>query len=311
VPSQHPLGACRRCGQRAFTLTELLVILALLAMLALTFLPAFAASRTKSQSIRCVSNLKQIAGAFLMYAHDYHDFFPPNPDDGTMLPGYTWCVGEVYGGQPGVAPGAQTFDPDILADPSSCLITSYINTNVTLFRCTADARTGLYQGTNATLQGQLVPAARTISMSQAVGTVDAFFAAYETGHSGPPIFPVNAPWLNGNPSNRHNAPWRTYGKTADVIVPAPANLLVVTEEDPYSINDAAFATIVQEPRWVDYPSSLHNMGCIITFADGHVEFHKWATKDLYLTQPPRLLTVRASDPDWNWVAQRTSAPAPL
>jgi len=294
--------------RKAFTLTELLVILALVALAALMMLPAFAGSRTRSQSVRCLGNLKQMIGAVLMYTHDYHDFFPPNPADATMAPGYNWCEGNVSDGFPGVPEGAQTFDPDILADPRYCLVTSYINTNVTLFRCTADPRTGPYQGTNASLQGQIVPAARTISMNQGVGTIDATYAS-GGGHSGPPILPVNGPWLTGNYDNRHNNPWRTYGKTSDVVVPSPARLFVIAEEGPWSINDASLAVIAGYPSFVDFPSSLHDMSCVITFADGHVELHKWATTDFFLTGPTPRENVVLSDPDWNWVAHHATAGA--
>ena len=54
-----------RFNRRGFTLVELLVVIALVGFLALMFLPAHAASRTKSQSIRCVDNLRQIMGALL------------------------------------------------------------------------------------------------------------------------------------------------------------------------------------------------------------------------------------------------------
>src|SRR5215471_3408022 len=79
--------------RHGFTLTELVVVVVLLGVLAFALFPAHAASRTKTQTVRCLSNLSQIMNALMMYTHDNHDFFPPNPDDGTMLNGYTWCQG--------------------------------------------------------------------------------------------------------------------------------------------------------------------------------------------------------------------------
>src|SRR5208282_3551202 len=76
----------------AFTFIELLAVIAIVALLAVALLPAHAASQTKSQSLRCLDNLRQVMGAMLMYTHDNHDLFPPNPDDGGTIPGYYWCA---------------------------------------------------------------------------------------------------------------------------------------------------------------------------------------------------------------------------
>jgi prepilin-type N-terminal cleavage/methylation domain-containing protein len=65
----------RRCAN-AFTLIELLVVIAIIAILAALLLPALANSKTKAQRIQCISNLKQQAAAFQMYAHDYKDVYP-------------------------------------------------------------------------------------------------------------------------------------------------------------------------------------------------------------------------------------------
>jgi prepilin-type N-terminal cleavage/methylation domain-containing protein len=307
TPGLDAHGSMAGSEGEAFTLIELLAVMAIVALLAVTLLPARAASQTKSQSIRCMDNLRQVMGAMMMYTHDNHDLFPPNPDDGGTTPaGYRWCAGQVYGGMPGIAPGAYTFNPDILADPRQCLLTTYLNTNVRVFRCTADPRMGLYQGTNATQIGTQVPAARTISMSCAVGTIDATFISSRV-HSGVPNLPVPGVWLTGVSSsgNSHNNIWRTYGKTSDMIVPAPSSLLVVTEEDPFSINDGVFATSVATPQWVDWPSTLHNMGCVVSFGDGHAELHRWVDPSTRLTTPAYTATLPPST-DWNWLSQRVS-----
>lgn len=295
--------------QAAFTLLDLLAVLAVCGLLALMLVPAWASSQTRSQSVRCLDNLRQVMGAMLMYTHDNHDLFPPNPDDGTTLQGYAWCAGQAFGPPPyDTTTGAGTFNPDTIGNPKLCLILPYIQSNSNLLRCTADPRMGLYSGPNPALAGKIVPATRTISMSSAVGTVDASYLS-GMGHSGVPNQPVSGAWLagvSGAHVNSHNNPWRTYGKTSDMVVPAPANLLVVTEEDPFSINDGCFATSVGSPAWVDWPSALHNVGCVVSFADGHTELHKWLSRGTRLTGPAYTGYVAASDPDWNWVAQRVS-----
>jgi hypothetical protein len=149
--------------------------------------------------------------AMLTYTSDNSEFFPPNPDDGNTIAGYNWCSG-----QAGIG-GPQEFDPDVIKDPARSLLITFLGGNVSVFRCPADRRQGLYQGTDPALVGQTVPAARTFSMSQAVGTVDPGFTdGTGPGHSGVPRLPVSGPWLDGTYlANQHNHPWATYGKVTE------------------------------------------------------------------------------------------------
>ena len=57
----------------AFTLIELLVVIAIIAILAAILFPVFAQARAKARQISCLSNMKQIGTATLMYAQDYDE----------------------------------------------------------------------------------------------------------------------------------------------------------------------------------------------------------------------------------------------
>jgi prepilin-type N-terminal cleavage/methylation domain-containing protein/prepilin-type processing-associated H-X9-DG protein len=64
-------------GRRGFTLIELLVVIAIIAILAAILFPVFAQARESARQSTCLSNLKQIALAGLMYAQDYDETFVP------------------------------------------------------------------------------------------------------------------------------------------------------------------------------------------------------------------------------------------
>jgi len=55
--------------RKGFTLIELLVVIAIIAILAAILFPVFSRAREQARKATCQSNLKQIANAFLMYAH--------------------------------------------------------------------------------------------------------------------------------------------------------------------------------------------------------------------------------------------------
>jgi len=56
-----------------FTLIELLVVIAIIAILAAILFPVFAKAREKARAITCISNMKELGLAFMMYAQDYDE----------------------------------------------------------------------------------------------------------------------------------------------------------------------------------------------------------------------------------------------
>ena len=72
-------------SKRGFTLIELLVVIAIIAILAAILFPVFAQAREKARQTSCLSNLRQIGTATMMYLQDYDETFP--------LYQYSDCVG--------------------------------------------------------------------------------------------------------------------------------------------------------------------------------------------------------------------------
>ena len=69
----------------AFTLVELLVVIAVVAILGALLLPAFSNARQNARRAQCASNLRQIVLAARIYTDESDDRFPAQPDDGRLV----------------------------------------------------------------------------------------------------------------------------------------------------------------------------------------------------------------------------------
>jgi len=76
-----------RSLRRGFTLIELLVVIAIIAILAAILFPVFAQAREAARKTQCLSNVKQIATAYMMYLQDYDETFPPHVTERTAPSG--------------------------------------------------------------------------------------------------------------------------------------------------------------------------------------------------------------------------------
>jgi len=63
-------------SNRAFTLTELLIVIAIIAILTGILLPAFIQSRESARKVACASNLRQLGQGLMLYVQGYDDRWP-------------------------------------------------------------------------------------------------------------------------------------------------------------------------------------------------------------------------------------------
>jgi prepilin-type N-terminal cleavage/methylation domain-containing protein len=125
----------RRTGPiRGFTLIELLVVIAIIAILAAILFPVFARARENARRTACVSNVRQLGTAWMMYVQDYDESFPPSNSPANSQ----WGASTTFTGKYPCKPcrphqkgnDAVTYDPTIYAMP-------YIK-NMDLFKCPSD-----------------------------------------------------------------------------------------------------------------------------------------------------------------------------
>jgi prepilin-type N-terminal cleavage/methylation domain-containing protein/prepilin-type processing-associated H-X9-DG protein len=88
-------------SQAGFTMTELMVVIAIMAILSAILLPALNKGRSRSQAISCLNNLRQLQIGWQMYADD-HEALPANNyvnnsklgSGFTVTTGSSWCPGD-------------------------------------------------------------------------------------------------------------------------------------------------------------------------------------------------------------------------
>ncbi|MBQ0105205.1 MAG: DUF1559 domain-containing protein [Armatimonadetes bacterium] len=84
--------------KKGFTLIELLVVIAIIAILAAILFPVFAQAREKARQTSCLSNLKNLGTAIMLYVDDNHETYPgsyTDLGDGNKY-GYYFWTGKLF-----------------------------------------------------------------------------------------------------------------------------------------------------------------------------------------------------------------------
>lgn len=79
----------RKRFQAAFTLVELLVVIAVIGILGSLLLPALAKAKGKAHETKCLNNLKQLGLSTLLYSQDHQGLVQI---DAPLEPGITWAT---------------------------------------------------------------------------------------------------------------------------------------------------------------------------------------------------------------------------
>lgn len=92
-PHSGPRSGHQSGATSGFTLIELLVVVAIIAILAGLILPALAGARRRAATAQCSSQMRQFGLAGGLYANDHLDAIPPNQDGQDIPLGETWVEG--------------------------------------------------------------------------------------------------------------------------------------------------------------------------------------------------------------------------
>lgn len=168
----------------------------------------------------------------------------------------------------------------------------YVGNALRLLKCPADVYLSPQQQTKGVTQRP-----RSVAMN---------------GYCGPFDANPRGTWSRGR--NPFDAAYRQYLKVEDV--PEPARLFVAIEEHPNSINEGYFLNVGSSrvSGWGDAPGTYHAGGCVVSFADGHIESKRWTgawVKAASMTRIPSTYSPPLFDQggraDFEWLFERTSS----
>jgi hypothetical protein len=265
-----PNSARHQQRRKGFTRVELCALLSAVCLLGFLALPAVGRSR-ETKGVLCLENVGAIARACLLYAEDHGGVLPRNPDGGSANQPQPgdWATGWVD-----YTTSSANTDPRALMQ----LTFSGYLPNVNTYHCPADLSISAAQRAQGASHR-----VRSYSMNSFVGEPAAtrnFFPGF-----------------------------RAYTRISHFIKPPPADLFVVLDEHPDSINDPVFLADPQAgaARLLDFPASYHEGAAAISFADGHGELKVW--------EPATRLAVRlgiinpgsGSRFDAQWLGQHAAA----
>ena len=128
--------------------------------------------------------------------------------------------------------------------------------------------------------------------------------------NGPRLRSVSMNSLVGNPgvlTNEFNPDYQQFFKSSDST--APSQIFVFLDEHPDTINDGFFMNRLKDPLWGNLPASYHSGAANLSFADGHLETHRWSVPDTIrpAVQGGARGPIPAVPPtDYDWLKARSS-----
>lgn len=224
----------------AFTVVELITVVAIVVVLSAMVLPALSNARTRSGAMVCAANQKHLVLAMSIYAADNSEVLPPTQGWRNRSGSLVDLAAGGYWPAPSPDIGPTTPIPVAMDRIRDALTKGPLWTyasNAELYQCPSDARARLSPGRGWTFG--------SYSKVNGVAGLDSW-----------------------SPSQR---PFR---KTTDAAEPS-MSFVFVEESDPRGYNLGAWILDVLPPGWVDPVAVWHDTGSNASYLDGHQDYHRW------------------------------------
>jgi prepilin-type processing-associated H-X9-DG protein len=256
------------------TLVELLAVISVIGILAAMLLPLLQSAKAKSRAINCLSNLKQLQLAWNTYEVDTSRLAQNPINIASEWPeGKFWAQGWMNFSSRNTD-NTNTLN---LLDPAFALLGPYTRA-AGIYKCPADRGT-------VNIEGRPYSRVRSYTANAGAGGME--YCNGAIGYRGPQ-------------------------KLEEILTPGPSNFFVFVDTHPDSIGATAFWPETPTGDWDTFPASHHAKAGNISFADGHVELHRWTdnrtqmpvrnTSYLQVVSRPN----QTANPDIRWIWQRTS-----
>jgi len=222
-------------ARKGFTLIELLVVIAIIALLMSILMPELQRAREQGKRAACLSNLKQLALAWNVYADENDDkivngaagYSNVQTSWGDHLNELAW-VGRCW--HSNYQQGEQLPVDQQLSEIKKGALWPYCK-NVKLYRCPTGLRAEM-------LTYAIMFSMNAVCHTEVKGVPGAFIK-----------------------------------RRSEIHDPAPAYRLVFIDEG--WVTPDAFAVHFKDEKWWDDPPVRHGDGTTASFADGHSEYWKW------------------------------------
>ncbi len=245
--------------RKGFTLIELLVVIAVIALLIALLVPVLRSAREQAQRAVCLSNLRQLTLAWIVYAEEH---------DGKLVPGRAFMREEAYHRSLKGWLGRAFLFPEsrsaVVENPDKGALWPYVR-DIDVYRCPR-GRPG-HAATYST-----VVAANGV---QAEGT----YLLDSEGRM---------------KQKRVGKTVLSLTRLTDIISPTAAQRAVFIDmgHTPVS-NDFYVHYLYPKWRWHSAPPIRHADGTTLSMADGHVEYWKWKGRET-VSIPRELYPVSSS-----------------
>jgi prepilin-type N-terminal cleavage/methylation domain-containing protein len=282
-------------GRGAFTLLELLTVMAVIAVLAGILLPALSQARERARAIGCLNNTRQLLVAWQLYAGDNAERLPYNvgmagssfrTDLNWVNDVMTWDLSS---------------DNTNLATLTQASLGPLVGGNAAVYHCPSDQALSSIQ-----VAAGWTARVRSYSMNAMVGDAGAF---------------------STNGFNVNNPGYAQFFKITQI--PRPTDIFVFLDEHPDTISDGyflnqapqygsgsgnAYGVPIIPAEWQHLPASYHNRATAFSYADGHSELHRWSQPGTVIAPLPDAVSPPIRIPsrpatglaDFDWVLEHMS-----